>query len=68
MRCEEIEEAEMLLRAGDLILKEAATLKRQGTIIKAQAHGLMAKAFAECDEQPDNVSQETWEKFKCGDS
>ena len=65
MRVEGIEEATMLLRIGDLILKEAATLKRQGNIVKAQGHGLMAKVIGECEEKPDNVTQETWERHRC---
>ena len=68
MVCEEIEEAEMLLSAGDLILKEAATLRRQGNIIKAQAHSMRSKALAACNEKPDNVDQETWERHRCVDS
>lgn len=67
MRCEEIEDAVMLLKCGDLMLKEAATLKRQGNIIKAQAHSLMSKAIGDCDVKPDNITQETWEIHRCSE-
>jgi hypothetical protein len=65
VRCEGIEEAVMLLKCGDLMLKEAATLKRQGNIIKAQGYGLMARAVGDCDVKPDNITDETWEIFRC---